>query len=94
MFDALRFSKNSVTLEVDRSLEFSPVKNATGNDSPATTREDLCRLFANWVRAAGLELPTSGEHGIEVDPVLAEHEQDFVSAGPAQATGSEGHFYE
>ena len=96
VFDALSQSRTSVTLEVQRELEFSPVKNAEGSDSPATTRRDLCRLFASWVEAAGLEKPGTdpeGNHPIEVDPVFAEHLEDFVARKPSQAEGGE-HLYD
>jgi UDP-N-acetylglucosamine/UDP-N-acetylgalactosamine diphosphorylase len=85
VFDALAQSDHSVTLEVERAREFSPVKNREGADSPATSRADLSRLHAAWVRAAGLELPPPDEHGVhpvEVDPLLAEDEQSFLASGP------------
>lgn len=100
VFDALRFSERSVTLEVDRAHEFSPVKNAEGTDSPATTRRDLCKLFAGWATAAGLELPAADEAGdtpIEVDPLFAEHEAEFLARSPSQASpqgAGAGHLYE
>ncbi len=101
VFDALARSPVSVTLEVQRALEFSPVKNAEGSDSPATARADLCRLFAGWVRAAGLELPAGGEDGlevVEVDPLLAEDEGEFLAVhGEGRAVRTEletGHLYE
>ena len=81
VFDALSRSHKSVTMEVDRRLEFSPVKNAEGEDSPATCRRDLCRLFADWARKAGRELPppdSDGLHRVEVDPLYAESEEDFL----------------
>jgi UDP-N-acetylglucosamine pyrophosphorylase len=87
VFDALAQSEHSVTLEVERAREFSPVKNREGADSPSTSRADLSRLHASWVRAAGLELPPADEHGVhpvEVDPLLAEDEQSFVASGPPQ----------
>src|SRR5262249_18455661 len=34
VFDALGLAERTVTLEVDRAVEFSPVKNARGEDSP------------------------------------------------------------
>ena len=49
VFDALGRTRSSVTLEVDRALEFSPVKNKDGADSPETCRADLSRLFASWL---------------------------------------------
>lgn len=97
VFDALARSEPSVTLEVERAREFSPVKNRDGSDSPGTSRADLCRLHASWVAAAGLELPPPNELGVppvEVDPLLAEDEQAFVAAGPPQPRRTErGHLF-
>lgn len=86
VFDALRFTTASVTLEVDRRLEFSPVKNASGEDSPATARRDLCALHAGWAERAGAPLPERGADGsrpVEVDPVFAEDEDEFRARMPA-----------
>jgi len=74
VFDALPRSPRSVTLEVEREEQFSPLKNRTGLDSPESVRRDLCRLHARWVREAGLALPPPGagrEPIVEVDPRLA-----------------------
>jgi UDP-N-acetylglucosamine/UDP-N-acetylgalactosamine diphosphorylase len=92
VFDALSLAERSVTLEVRRAEEFSPVKNATGEDSPATTRADLCRLFGSWVGAAGLPLPPPGPDGlsaVEVDPLLAEDAETFLAKMPRAPRGSE-----
>ena len=99
IFDALGKSPSSVTLEVERALEFSPVKNRAGEDSPATARRDLCRLFSGWVERAGLELPapdSSGVTPVEVDPLLAENESDFRTCAPhaAQVVRDAGHLYD
>lgn len=98
VFDALSRSPRSVTLEVDRAREFSPVKNSEGEDSPASARRDLCALFADWVRRAGLELPEAGPEGVhpvEVDPVLAEDAEEFLASGrPDPAVTERGHLYE
>jgi UDP-N-acetylglucosamine/UDP-N-acetylgalactosamine diphosphorylase len=98
IFDALGRSPVSVTLEVDRSLEFSPVKNAEGEDSPASARRDLCRLFATWIEASGGALPDpdgSGVRPVEVDPLLAEDASAFEERMPVDpvVTGA-GHLYE
>jgi UDP-N-acetylglucosamine/UDP-N-acetylgalactosamine diphosphorylase len=85
VFDALARSEPSVTLEVERAREFSPVKNREGSDSPDTSRADLCRLHASWIAAAGVSLPppdAQGVHPVEVDPLLAEDEHAFVASGP------------
>ncbi len=78
VFDALAFSPASAILEVERAREFSPVKNASGEDSPARARADISRLHARWAAAAGLALPPPGEHGapaIEIDPLFADDEE-------------------
>lgn len=97
VFDALAHTEHSVTLEVDRRLEFSPVKNKGGEDSPDTARADLCRLHGEWVRAAGLPLPPKNERGlhpVEVDPLIAEDQAAFVAAQRHEPQRSErGHHY-
>jgi UDP-N-acetylglucosamine/UDP-N-acetylgalactosamine diphosphorylase len=97
VFDALAFAARSVTLEVDRAVEFSPVKNAQGEDSPATARAAQCDLYSAWVRRAGLPLPprgADGHHPVEVDPVLAEDMETFVARAPrAPQVSDAGHFY-
>jgi UDP-N-acetylglucosamine/UDP-N-acetylgalactosamine diphosphorylase len=97
VFDALALAERTVTLEVDRKLEFSPVKNATGEDSPLSARTDLCRLFSGWVASAGLPLPPPDEHGlhpVEIDPVLAEDAATFRAKKPgAPRVSDKGHLY-
>jgi len=41
IFDVLPYAKKPLVLNVDRSSEFSPLKNATGEDSPMTCASDL-----------------------------------------------------
>ena len=97
VFDALGRSERSVTLEVERALEFSPVKNCEGSDSPASCRRDLCRLFAGWVREAGHPLPEvrlQGEPAVEVDPLLAEDRESFLALeAPEPERTERGHLY-
>ncbi len=97
VFDALAQAERSVTLEVDRSLEFSPVKNQSGEDSPASARRDLCRMFSSWVRAAGLPLPppdAEGNHPVEVDPRFAETQDEFLARPrPRPDVWPTGHLY-
>jgi UDP-N-acetylglucosamine/UDP-N-acetylgalactosamine diphosphorylase len=97
VFDALPKSPQSVTLEVSRAHEFSPVKNASGEDSPASCRADLCRLHADWIAARGLVLPpvnASGFHPVEIDPVLADHREAFLRLeSPSPKALEHGHLY-
>jgi UDP-N-acetylglucosamine/UDP-N-acetylgalactosamine diphosphorylase len=97
VFDALARSQASVTLEVDRASEFSALKNAQGADSATSVRRDLCAMYASWVEAAGLALPApdaDGVHPVEVDPLLAETEAQFVALGGIEPHVHEnGHLY-
>ncbi len=55
IFDALPCAKTHLSMEVERSAEFSPVKNRTGVDSLETARVMLVEEHRRWLRAAGVE---------------------------------------
>jgi UDP-N-acetylglucosamine/UDP-N-acetylgalactosamine diphosphorylase len=57
VFDALPAAKSVCVVEADRGTEFSPVKNASGADSPETARRDLVACYASWLAAAGIDVP-------------------------------------
>ncbi len=75
IFDALGYANNPVTLEVRREEEFSPLKNATGANSPETARRDLMELFASWLHDAGVKVPRDKEGSLavklEISPLYA-----------------------
>jgi len=73
VFDALGKAERSVTLEVDRADEFSPVKNASGSDSPETCRADLTRIGREIVGA-----DADGAGAVEVDPAAAETPEEYA----------------
>lgn len=83
VFDALPFAQNPVVVETARAAEFSPIKNATGVDSPQTSAEDQLRQFARWVQAAGgeIEVDKTGlpTFAFEVSPRFATSEAEFVA---------------
>ncbi|MCD6405422.1 MAG: UDPGP type 1 family protein [Planctomycetes bacterium] len=56
VFDALAFAKRIVAVETLREEEFSPVKNAAGNDSPETARRDMSRAYAHLLDAVGISV--------------------------------------
>ena len=90
VFDALSFSPRSAVLEVERACEFSPVKNASGEDSPAQAMADISRLHARWLAAAGVEAPPA----LEIDPLFADDEHSLrarLPHAPREVRG--GHFY-
>jgi UDP-N-acetylglucosamine/UDP-N-acetylgalactosamine diphosphorylase len=82
IFDALKYVRNSVIMEVKREEEFSPLKNRTGEDSPETVLRDQLRFFASWFEDAGIQVPR-GENGepryrLEVSPIYAAWKEMFV----------------
>jgi UDP-N-acetylglucosamine/UDP-N-acetylgalactosamine diphosphorylase len=88
--DALQFSPHSAVLEVERAREFSPVKNPSGEDSPAQAQADISRLHARWLAAAGLEAPAA----LEIDPLFADDEPSLRARLPhAPRVVAGGHFY-
>jgi UDP-N-acetylglucosamine/UDP-N-acetylgalactosamine diphosphorylase len=75
VFDALPLAERTAVLEIDRQREFSPVKNADGDDSPATARRDMIRQAARWLEETGVTVPR-GPDGeptfkIEINPMAA-----------------------
>lgn len=75
IFDALGDAARVVVLEVDRRFEFSPIKNANGEDSPATAQRDLGELYAGWLEQAGVKVSRDASGNlktrIEVSPLFA-----------------------
>ena len=66
IFDVLPDARRVAFLAFDQRDEFSPVKNADGNDSPATCKADLQAKWRRQLAARGI--PIEGEATIEVDP--------------------------
>jgi UDP-N-acetylglucosamine/UDP-N-acetylgalactosamine diphosphorylase len=75
IFDALPDARAALLLEFAREDEFAPVKNAEGDDSPATARDAMMEKWARWLVAAGVKVPRNVQGGlvykIEIDPVSA-----------------------
>jgi UDP-N-acetylglucosamine/UDP-N-acetylgalactosamine diphosphorylase len=75
VFDVLPDARTVLNLAFDRADEFSPVKNASGADSPAMTRRDMSAKWARWLEEAGASVPRGGDGfpsvAIEIDPCFA-----------------------
>jgi len=84
VFDALPLARNSVVLQTRRSEEFAPVKNATGTDSPQTAKDMIVRRAADWLEAAGINVPRKADGSpdciIEIAPAFAVERED-IEAG-------------
>ena len=85
IFDALRDTRSSVVLEIRREEEFSPVKNAVGQDSPETCKRDMSALYADWLSEAGVRVPRRKDgrpaHPIEISPLFALDAAELAAAG-------------
>lgn len=79
VFDAIPLARNPLLLMTPREEEFSPVKNAEGSDSPATTRRDLVRRAARWLENAGVNVPRRADG--EVDATLEISPRFALDAG-------------
>jgi len=80
IFDALPLAQNSIILETIRSQEFAPTKNATGIDSIETTRQMIIDRTADWLQAAGVQIPRKADGSpdctLEIAPAFALHKED------------------
>ena len=93
VFDALPMAKSPVIIEGARGDEFSPVKNAEGVDSPLTCKRHQKAQFARWLKKSGVEIACDGEGvpsiDIEISPLFASNEDDFVERWNALAAKPE-----
>jgi UDP-N-acetylglucosamine/UDP-N-acetylgalactosamine diphosphorylase len=76
VFDALPLAERTVVLETLRDEEFSPVKNAAGEDSLITSLHDQTRRAAVWLERAGVTVPRDADGqvaaAIEISPLFAD----------------------
>jgi len=81
VFDALLDARKSVSLEVERIKEFSPLKNKEGENSPQTVRRDLNNTYGKWLERAGYKVPRDEEgnviQNIEISPLYALDEEEL-----------------
>ena len=85
IFDALPQAKNPLLWEVSREEEFSPVKNATGSDTPETCWRDQINRWLRWLKAADPtwleeQLKENPEPTVEISPLFADNKDDFLNA--------------
>jgi UDP-N-acetylglucosamine/UDP-N-acetylgalactosamine diphosphorylase len=81
VFDAIPLAANPIVLYTPREEEFSPVKNADGADSPATSRRDMTRRAARWLAACGVRVPADAggdpTNAVEISPRFALDAEDL-----------------
>ena len=69
LFDLLPQADDITVVEVDRGLEFAPLKNAVGADSPESVRQALLAQYRRWYEEAGRTAPA--DDLIELSPLDA-----------------------
>jgi len=84
IFDAIPLADRSIILDIDRSEQFAPVKNATGEDSAEVTRRMMIERAAVWLESAGIKVPRKADGSpdcvLEIAPSFALDRSDV----PAQ----------
>lgn len=84
IFDAIPLADRSIILDIDRSEQFAPVKNATGEDSAEVTRRMMIERAAVWLESTGIKVPRKADGSpdcvLEIAPSFALDRSDV----PAQ----------
>lgn len=82
VFDALPLAESSIVYETSRIEEFAPIKNAQGNDSPATSHQLQSDRAGRWLEAHGVTVPRDAEGHvsarIEISPLTALEPNDLA----------------
>lgn len=73
IFDVFPAAKRMAVLEIERSSEFSPIKNAPGSadDSPDTARAIIASLHRGWLTQAGAVVEGPIGAACEVSPLVS-----------------------
>jgi len=81
IFDALPIADRSIILDIDRSEQFAPTKNATGVDSAESTRVMMVERAARWLESAGVAVPRKPDGSpdclLEIAPSFALDPEDL-----------------
>ena len=87
IFDVIPDASKAINIAFDREEEFAPLKNAAGDDSPATCKAALTAKYSRWLEYAGVLVPRDKDgykYQVEIDPVFAVCKEDLkgkLSAG-------------
>jgi UDP-N-acetylglucosamine/UDP-N-acetylgalactosamine diphosphorylase len=87
IFDAIPEARGFIAFETDREEEFAPLKNAEGENSPATVHAALLARSRRWYAASGRE-PPSDPDLLEIAPLSAYDLETFVDL-MARTSGGE-----
>jgi UDP-N-acetylglucosamine/UDP-N-acetylgalactosamine diphosphorylase len=65
IFDALPLAELTLILEMSRTEQIAPVKNATGIDSVESSRDLIMERSATWLEAAGIQVPRKEDGSLD-----------------------------
>lgn len=74
IFDVLPLAERSLIVETDRPIEFNPIKNKAGEDSPQTATAALEQLHRGWLRQHGVTI--ADQVPVEISPLRALEPED------------------
>ena len=67
IFDAFELAEKSIIVEADRAAEFSPMKNASGPDSPESAVDQILSSHALWLERKGAIV----QGAVEISPLVS-----------------------
>jgi UDP-N-acetylglucosamine/UDP-N-acetylgalactosamine diphosphorylase len=86
IFDVLPAARRWTVVETLREEEFAPLKNATGDDSAATTEQAISNLAARWIEQVGGTVSRRGDGNadvpLEISPLFALDAEELARKVP------------
>jgi len=93
VFDALSQADTTLNVETSRLEDFSPIKNAEGEDSPQTARRDFMEQYARWLTTGGAQVPRHADGTlncrIEISPLTSLDGENLKAAPRKIEPGSD-----
>ena len=93
IFDLVPEAERSVGLVIERGDEFAPVKNKDGDDSPATAVALASAQYARWLQKAGVRVELPAGASIEISPLFAATEAQFLARWDKRVASVTGDYY-
>jgi UDP-N-acetylglucosamine/UDP-N-acetylgalactosamine diphosphorylase len=93
IFDLIPEARISLGLAINRDDEFAPVKNKEGTDSPATAVAMAHQQYCRWLQAGGVSLNLPPSAQIEISPLFAATQAQFLGKWDRRVTTLSGDYY-
>ena len=93
IFDLVPEAETSLGIVIERGDEFAPVKNASGDDSAATAVALASAQYAAWLRQAGVRVELPANARIEISPLFAATQAQFLARWDNRVAAVTGDYY-